>query len=238
MRLEPPSDFGAMGLANGGELLIEATYRRFIDDERERERESGGGSTRKGKGITDVRTAAEASTKAGIKASLTARAMAMTKAASMRAQSVRAASVRQLNRFKRSSKNPASSSSSSSYLGDAAEISKLEKSIQSMVIQSERQANAEGSEYVNVLDQWDPYGPLGEGGAGVEDTLEEVMAELQEQLERDERIKEKREDRWIARSDRPWFQFVALLLGVVIALLLLIGVIGYDILSLVIDTKT
>ena len=225
-------------MANGGELLIEATYRRFIDDERERE--SGGGSTRKGKGITDVRTAAEASTKAGIKASLTARAMAMTKAASMRAQSVRAASVRQLNRFKRSSKNPASSSSSSSssYLGDAAEISKLEKSIQSMVIQSERQANAEGSEYVNVLDQWDPYGPLGEGGAGVEDTLEEVMAELQEQLERDERIKEKREDRWIARSDRPWFQFVALLLGVVIALLLLIGVIGYDILSLVIDTKT
>ena len=84
-------------------------------------------------------------------------------------------------------------------------------SIQSMVIQNERQASAEGSESVNVLDQWDPYGPQGE--AGVEDTLEEVMAELQERLERDERIKEKREDRWIARSDRPWFQFVALLLG-------------------------
>ena len=46
---------------------------------------------------------------------------------------------------------------------------------------------------------------------------------LQERFERDEVTSEKRAARWIARSDRPWFQLVSFLLGTVVVLLVLIA---------------
>ena len=46
---------------------------------------------------------------------------------------------------------------------------------------------------------------------------------LQERLEKEDINSEKRAARWIARSDRPWFQLVSFLLGVVIVLLVLIA---------------
>jgi len=198
----PPSTPGVIARAvTSGEIFIEATYRAFQDDAessndedasdetdvsaRAFQSECGGANqdhTDQEEGqITDIRSAAEASSKAGITSSMTARALAITKAASVRASLA-------LKRFNKDKKTV------------SAEI---------------------------VNDEDDSF-PDNGSGAKMEDPVSEsrvqrMMEVLQERFERDEVTSEKRAAKWIARSDRPWFQLVSFLLGVVILLLVLVA---------------
>ncbi|QDZ19887.1 hypothetical protein HOP50_03g24040 [Chloropicon primus] len=169
-----------------GEIFIEATYRAFQDEESDsqvspdapQEASVSSPFDEDDKQITDIRSAAEASTKAGITSSMTARALAITKAASVRASVA-------LKQFQK------------------------DKTVSAEIV-----TDAEGTP---------PAGGGSELGEVSESRVQKMMEVLQERFERDEVTSEKRAARWIARSDRPWFQLVSFLLGTVIVLLVLVA---------------
>ncbi len=183
LTLQPPVNTPGMNArsANQGEVFIEATYRNFADSIDEESEDKGSKIDLQkavgegGKQITDIKSAAEASIKAGVRSSMTARALAITKAASVRASLA-------LKRFGKEKRTV------------AAEI----------VMEGEDNA---GTEIEAVSER----------------KVEKMMEALQDRLEKEEISSEKRAARWIARSDRPWFQLVSFLLGVVIVLLVLIA---------------
>ena len=189
----PPNTPGVIArAASAGEIFIEATYRAFQDEEGEGSAGAGLGAgtlldqpspdltaaENGNQAITDMRSAAEASTKAGIRSSMTARALAITKAASVRA------SLALRSRFNQE-----------------------KKTVSAEIVTDQEGAPGEGAD-------------LGEVS---ESRMQKMIEVLQERFERDEVTSEKRAARWIARSDRPWFQLVSFLLGTVVVLLVLIA---------------
>ncbi|WZN58971.1 hypothetical protein HKI87_01g04960 [Chloropicon roscoffensis] len=189
----PPNTPGVIArVASAGEIFIEATYRAFQDEEGEGSAGAGLGAgtlldqpspdltaaENGDQAITDMRSAAEASTKAGIRSSMTARALAITKAASVRA------SLALRSRFNQE-----------------------KKTVSAEIVTDQEGAPGEGAD-------------LGEVS---ESRMQKMIEVLQERFERDEVTSEKRAARWIARSDRPWFQLVSFLLGTVVVLLVLIA---------------
>ena len=112
--------------------------------------------------------------KAGITSSMTARALAITKAASVRASLA-------LKRFNK------------------------DKTVAAEIVLDE-----EGNPIKNIEEV-------------SESRVQKMMENLQERLAREEISSQRRAAKWIARSDKPWFQLVSFLLGVVIVLLVLIA---------------
>jgi hypothetical protein len=185
LSLQPP--INAPGITSRGfttgEVFIEATYRGFADDDISSEGEIKGDGE-----IKDIKSAAAASVKAGITSSMTARALAITKAASVRASLA-------LRRFNQDRQEKVSVS---------AEIVRDDEEIVGQEGIS-KNSNAPIAEVVS------------------ESKVKKMIEALQERLAKEEITSENRAARWIARSDKPWFQLVSFLLVVVIILLVLVA---------------
>ena len=185
-----------------GELLLEITYKTFTDDwdsgdreyesyRRQQRKEDGKESSNDDVVITDVKTAAEASSRAGLAATKASQAFAVTRAATARAAVKAATAAREAitDRFNLSGDDDEDGDGDGEGAEPSAEPGKESK-----------KRLADLPEVSEV-------------------TVSQVMVEVEERLSKQEKEDESLERRAVAKSERPWLQLVTILVFVTIVIL-------------------